>query len=188
MTESKPINDYKKDIVLIIVGALLGSMPVLISTYLQGQAQLHQIIFAKKLSVLKEYSTISNKFVSDILPKLEDLEARIVSLNERYTQENTMDKNYFDQIIIDGKAYTEQIFSIFFELNTQILIINALFKSDISIIEFPYHNPSENNVGNMSDKERIEEIKNNVIKLKKITVEQINKEYKMLKFLSSMID
>ena len=81
MTESKTINDYKKDIVLIIVGALLGSMPVLISTYLQGQAQLHQIIFAKKLSVLKEYSTISNKFVSDILPKLEDLEARIVSLN-----------------------------------------------------------------------------------------------------------
>ena len=86
MTKEKEKKDYRKEIVLVMVGAVLASIPTLISTYIQSRTQLQQLIIDKRVSALKDYSMAFNKLSTEIVPKFEKLEKRIEVLEDKYSK------------------------------------------------------------------------------------------------------
>lgn len=183
--ESK--REFKKDILLLLIGALLALIPSLLSSYIQGNSELQQLILDRKISTLKDYSKTYNKLVSDLLPKIELLEDQILYMHDIELKENKFDQEVSINANNNFKNFLNQYNNWLVDVNTQTLIINALYDTNLPLNTISYSDPlknySESNYGN----ELITKLKDDIIYLKKETVEQINSQQNIMGKLSLLI-
>lgn len=179
--------ELKKDLLLIVVGALLASIPTLLSTYMLEKSQLNQIILNHKISALKDYAQTYNNIVSDLLPKIEILENRIIYLTDNYTERNKFDKKMLEKIRDEFYEYLDRQQSWFAEVNANTLIINSLFEINLSLYEIYYFDPLKIDLENKTIKESLFELKKDIIELKKHIVRMINNEQNVMNKISYLI-
>lgn len=117
--------EFKNDVLLILIGALLASIPTLISTYMQGETQLKELILDRKITAMKEYLISYNKLVVDLLPKVEQLESRIIFLFDTYNDKNMIDKRDFIKLNSEFIELSHLHQSWIADVNTQTHIINC---------------------------------------------------------------
>lgn len=179
--------EFKKDVLLILIGAVLASIPTLISTYMQGETQLKEIILDRKITALKDYSTSYNKLVVDLLPKVEQLESRIIYSFDTYYDNNKVDKKMLIKIYSEFVEFLNLHQSWISDVNTQTHIINSLFGTNLRIRDIYYFDPERNNIIQKPSSQIIKEIKDGIISLKKIIVEDVNNRQEVMKELSFLI-
>jgi hypothetical protein len=180
--------EFKKDIFLLLIGAMLASIPTLISTYMQGESQLHQIILDRRITSLKEYSETYNRLVNNLLPRVQTLEDRVIYLHDNYLNKKKINKDVlltvykdFRELIILNETWKADI-------NTQTLIINSLFNMGLPNYDIYYFDPLKTELEEKSELKRFEEMKENIIKIKKNIVDDINYQQQIMRQLSVIVN
>lgn len=179
--------EFKRDVLLILIGAILASIPTLISTYMQGEVQLKQIILDRKITALKDYSISYNKLVVDLLPKVGQLESRILYYFDTDMVKSKVDKNKLINIYAEFEEYLNLHQSWIADVNTQTLIINSLFGTNLRIRNIYYFDPAKNNMIQKPPSQITKEILDGIISFKKIIVEDVNNRQEIMKELSFLI-
>jgi hypothetical protein len=77
MTNEKGNSTYWRQLGLIVVGAMLASIPTLVSTHLQSRAELQQLVLDRRLTALKDFSIVANKAVSEVVPRIDFIQERL---------------------------------------------------------------------------------------------------------------
>jgi hypothetical protein len=179
--------DFKRDVILIMIGALLASIPTLISTYMQTESQLHQIILDRRIIALKDYSEAYNKLVSDIIPQAELLESQLLYIYENELKGKKVEKEKQIEIMtnMERLRYTHQNWIT--NINTQTLVINSLYDTDLSLYEILYLDPLRSTDENLTSIELAEKMQDDMIKYKKTIVDQMNAAQKVMRQFALLI-
>lgn len=181
------IKNMKKEILLILLGAILASVPTLISTHMQNTAEEDQFILDKKIEVLVNFSKSYNKLVSNLLPQIEQFEEKILFISAQNSARKEISDSFFRSTYSDFINIINDHQSWLAEVNSNTLVINALYDINFPLYDIKYYNPiredsSQNNINML-----ISILKDDTINLKKETIEQVNKTYKIMNSLSHMI-
>ena len=176
MTKEKEKKDYRKEVVLVIVGAVLASIPTLISTYIQSRAQLQQLIIEKRVSALKDYAMAFNKFATEIVPKFEKLEGRIKVFEDKYSKKQIT----FEEI---DAALDEDLMNIEFQMNGLMadvnvnrMVINSLFQTKFPQLLLSSEPKQETEPGNESAEQILKSHKERIARNKVAVLRIVDEE------------
>lgn len=188
MADEKDGKKYWKEVRLVILGAVLASIPTLISTYMHGKTEIQRFIIDRQLSALKEYSICHNKIITDILPVIEKYDEEISSLYDEYLRNPTRGKVFISELkqSVESVMATHQKWSA--DFNSQRIMVNALFHVNIRPILLsspPYKDESGGKGGSIED--RFKALKGSVAGLKQQLIKQIDEGQIAITELSSMI-
>jgi hypothetical protein len=136
---------------------------------------------------LKDYSISYNKLVVDLLPKVEQLESRTKYLHDTYFDKNKVDEKMLIKTYTEFLEYLNLHQSWISDVNTQTLIINSLFGTNLRIREIYYFDPERNNLIKKQLPQRLKEIKNGIVSFKKIIIEDVNNRQEIMKELTFLI-
>lgn len=68
---------YWKQVGLVIMGAILGSAPLQISTYMQSKSQSRKDLFNRRMDALKDYVVSVNEVLTGIIPQLNKVDSEL---------------------------------------------------------------------------------------------------------------
>jgi hypothetical protein len=134
--EKESKKSYFKEIVLILTGGILASIPTLISTNLQNKAQLQQLILDRKISTLKDYSSTYQKQATDIFFSMDKLEDDFDKYSIRYSGKRFLPREALITLKKDIRSVIEKHNRWTAEMNTHTIIINSLFKTNFPQFKF----------------------------------------------------
>lgn len=67
--------EYWRQAGLLALGAVMGAVPVLISTRLQARAQIEQLVIDRRIAVIRDYSKACVSIVATVQRSLDEVEA-----------------------------------------------------------------------------------------------------------------
>src|ERR1044071_9367962 len=73
---SKDSPNYWQRILLVIIGALIGIVPSILTTNLQAKVQLKQFLLDRQIATLKEYSTSFNFVTSNMMASVLEMDQK----------------------------------------------------------------------------------------------------------------
>ena len=123
MSEAKAHRQYWKEIGLVILGAVLASIPTLTSTYMHGKTQIQQLVLDRQLLALKDFSICHNKVATEVMPAIEKLIRAIDGYEILYRQKHLKTRVLPVGEEINGLRMS--VHSWMAEYNSQRVVINA---------------------------------------------------------------
>lgn len=126
---------YWREILLVLIGGLLASIPTLISTKMQVSAQLRQLILDRQIIALRDYSVSYQKLATDVLATLEKFEMMVDDFESEYKTKKNYSKVNSDkaiQLLTDFKVYLNKYRAWCADVNTQIIVVNILFNTNLA--------------------------------------------------------
>ena len=169
MPKEKEKKDYRKEVVLVMVGAVLASIPTLIATYIQSRTQLQQLIIDKRVNALKDYAMTSNKFATEIVPKFEKMEKNIDTLKDKYSKKQITWEEIDSQLDEQLMNIEFQIDSWKADMNVNRMVINSLFQTKFET--FKLNLPSDPKQETEQNTEPVEELlKNHKERIEKLKI------------------
>ncbi|HJP96736.1 MAG TPA: hypothetical protein VJ843_05215 [Candidatus Saccharimonadales bacterium] len=186
MGKEKEKKDYRKEVVLVIVGAVLASIPTLISTYIQSRTQLQQLIIDKRVNALKDYAITFNKFATEIAPKFEKLEKKIDALEDKYSKQQITFEEIDSQLDEELMNIEFQIDSWKADVNVNRMVINSLFQTNFET--FQLNLPSDPKQETEQHSEPVEQVlkshKERIAKLKTRSLQIVDEEQEKINNLA----
>ena len=164
---------YWREILLVLIGGLLASIPTLISTKMQVSAQLRHLILDRQIIALRDYSVSYQKLATDVLTTLEKFEMMIDDFESEYKAKKNYSKLNSDnwrQLQTDFQVYLNKYRAWCAEVNTQIIVVNILFNTNLAQSQFTDYgidDPMTVSDKNYTIEQRITFIKNRISNLKK---------------------
>jgi hypothetical protein len=159
VSREKEKKDYRREIVLVIVGAVLASVPTLISTYIQSRTQLQQLIIDKRVSALRDYAMAFNRFATEIVPKFEKLEKRIEGLQDKYSKKQMTFEEIDAEIDEELMGIEFQMNSVMADVNVNRMVINSLFQTEFAQLNLSQEPMQETERGKEPDDQLLKDIK-----------------------------
>ena len=130
---------YWREIFLVVIGGLLASIPTLISTKMQVSAQLRQLILDRQIIALRDYNVSYQKLATDVLTAIEKFEMMTYDFESEYKAKKNSSKvnsRNVEQLMTEFRVYLNKYRAWCAEVNTQIIIINILFNTNLDQFHF----------------------------------------------------
>jgi hypothetical protein len=190
MTKESGKKDYWKEILLVLVGGLLASVPTLISTQMQGKAQLHQFVLDRQINALKDYSTSSHKMATEIILGAENFERHVEKYESDYKAGRIKSDNIEENLLDDFQSLQAKLLSSTSEVNSQTIVVNALFNENFQ--QHPLPNFDDANgaprLESIPFEQRMKRIKEKLADVRKNSIQIINIEQDRIKELEKRIE
>lgn len=186
MNEKPELKQYYKEAGLILLGAILASLPILVTNYMQTRAQQHQLIMDRRITALRDYSTSYNKLASDILPSIDQLEGMVTAAEEQYTSRQ-LTNDEWDRLETQTDEVVSKVRSWVAEVNTQTVIVNALFRVNLNQRTFAVRKAAPTNGEKNSGDACLKCLKDTITGLKDHTIQNFNDQQKIIRELGEQL-
>jgi hypothetical protein len=180
MSENNDSRSFWKNILLVIIGALLSGIPLVLNANFEENERVHEFLLDRQIISLRDYSNSLCKVSSILLPKIESLEMRLVTFKKEGKHNSKKRRQFINKFFKDFFVYRDSDQAINSEINSAILLMNTCFEFKLPLRPFIYYDPLEKMNIHKSDPEIIKELLNYTTTLKKNTVEELNIELKIL--------
>lgn len=166
---------YWKEISLVIIGALLASVPTLMSTRMSIQGQVKQLILDRQISALREYSIANQRLATEVFIVLNQFTSLLQDSETEFNIRKNLPQQRWIQIREQFIKVESQYRIYVSELNTQTLIINALYKTDFPQERFKIWGEGiDDNNKKLSDEKLLADMLRQVLSTKKEFIERVN--------------
>jgi hypothetical protein len=159
---------------LLFIGGLLASIPTLISTEMQGKAQLRQLVLDRQITALRDYSASYQKIATDVFTSLEIYEMKVNRFESEFRAKKTFPKDNWRQLHTDVQNLKSKYKAWIAEVNTQVIVVNILFNTNISQLPFSVKDSTTTDSTNSTIQEDILAIKSLISDMKKDFLELVN--------------
>jgi len=189
MKEKRDIKQYPKEAALVFLGAMLASLPLLITTYMQLRAQQRQLILDRQISALRDYSASYNKLATDVLPSIDEMD-EMVSQAQKQSAAHVFTPDDLARLTKEDGLLLNKSRSWIAEVNTQTAIINALCKTNGAARTFTVRRKDQPNAERKeqhTNDEWLQIIRNDLDEYRNSTTQNFNEQQKIISDLSSRI-
>ena len=177
---------YWKEIVLVLIGGVLASIPTLISTEMQASAQLRQLMLDRRITAVKEYGASSQKLATDVLASLQSFEMTFDQVEYEYKVKKSLSKVNSDKwtkIQIDWEVFSNKYRAWCAEVNTQAIVVDMLFNTNLGQLPFPDFGtivPIAVSDTDVSIEQRFAGIRTEISNIKKLQVQMTSSEQALM--------
>jgi hypothetical protein len=181
---------YFKEIGLVLIGGLLASIPILISTNMQSKAQLQQFILDRKLSVLRDYSSSSQKLVTDLFFSMDQFEANIDKYRTKFRGKRFLPVEILTILKADIRSVEDKYQRWKAENNTHTVIINTLFKTNLPQLKFfdyELNDSTFNDTSTVTWEKSFSNMEKRIVEFRKNCIEMAHNEQGMVDELIKLI-
>ena len=189
MTQENHGKHYWKDVGLVVLGAVMASIPTLTVAYLHEKNEVHRLVVDRQITAIKDFAACTNKAATQVLPEIEENDEKIASLYEQYKQHLITENEIASVLKKTVNTQRSTMLAWQAEYNTQRAVINLLFH--VKLTAMNYSDPIDKQSPEIKTKSleaSLKELKDSKGSYRKAVLEVLDTSNRTIDYLGTMVE